>query len=1578
MGYVLPGWLDEILDFIGINWPNVDEDDYREMATSLREFAENFEGHGASVHAEVAAVLGSSKGYAVDALEKHWGKVKAGHLNELPKLARMFADACDVVADVVFGMKTKAEIELGAMAASLGISLGLAFVTGGLSALIGASEMAAMREVVRRIIKEAADEIVDRLLAEVTEPVSKKLEKMAEDVVLDLANDALTLPPETTGAGSGDGSGGGHHGDGGKDGHTKLASAGGGSGSAGGASDINIDHATYKSGADNLVLRGGDMHTFAGPSLTRARSAFGRSKGRDPFTQAFDSMLHGAMKGTEKAFGRIVKHVRDEVSEGMRATSRHHKNSDDDVRDRVRAIPAGKGDKDGKGNNNPHVKTDGAGRRRPASMKNAPSKAREISIPLSQRRCKTDPVDIASGEMVLSQTDLALPGVLPLVLQRTHISGYRYGHCFGPSWASTLDERIELTGTGAMWSRQDGSVLVYPGLPRDPDEEVLPLEGDRIPLTYVERSVLGDVTYAVSEELSGLTRHFTGNPYHSGSLYWLCEIEDRNGNGVQIGRDEEGLPVTVVHEGGYRVRVTTDRGLGRVTALDVQTPEGPVRIASFGYDAERNLESVAGSSGVPLRFTYDDQDRVTSWTDRNDHTYSYVYDAAGRVVETIGPDGALSSRFSYELADRVTRFTDSTGAVTVTRLNSLGQTVSETDPLGSTVHFEWDRYDSLLSRTDELGATARFTYDEHGNLTTVLYPDGRQASTTYNALRQPETMTGPDGTVWRQTFDERGNRTGIIAPDGTATAFTYDAAGALATATYPTGDTERRTNDPAGLTLSVTDPQGATYAVRRDAFGRPYESVDPAGSVTRLEWTADGWLTRSTAPDGATESWTYDEEGNCLSYTDPLGGVTHFEYTWFDLLAARTGKDGARHEFTYDTELRITGVLNPQGKRWSYRYGPSGLTASQTDFDGRTTSYEYDAAARLVARTTPLGQRITMEYDAVGNLLAKNADGVVTHYTYDAADRLTGAVSPTSTLALERDAMGRLVAETVDGRIMRFGYDPQGELISRATPTGAVTSYAYDNSGNRVRLENSGHALGFARDELGRELRRTLGPAHAPVTVASQWDTIGRLTGQSVSTAHGTVRSRSYTYRTDGFLTGMTDQLAGLAWKFELDSMGRPLGVTAGDWSERYTYDATGNQTGAEWPDRVRHTESRGERSYDGTRLVGAGGVRYEYDDAGRVVLRQKRRLSRKPDTWHYTWDAEDRLESCTTPDGTVWRYTYDALGRRTAKHRMAPDRVTVASTVRFSWDSTRLAEQMDTSSGVTLTWDYEGYRPVSQLERRLTPGSPQPEVDSRFFAIVTDLVGTPTELVDEQGEIAWYKRSTVWGLTAWNRDAVAHTPLRFPGQYADQETGLHYNLHRHYDPETARYISADPLGLVPAPNPAAYVTNPHTSMDPEGLISKGCTVNGGWYGGLLPANLKDKVTKKPVYPVPMEVNHIPPKAAWKDITDPGFYRAGKPHDEQEVRRGPAIRMERDDHQQLYSTGFSHETQAWHQWQRELIGQGRITEAMKMDIDDIKTRFPGKYDQHIEEMVNSLQHNKPLQRMLANHGWSIDTAALLK
>ncbi|WP_165840688.1 RHS repeat domain-containing protein [Streptomyces scopuliridis] len=120
---------------------------------------------------------------------------------------------------------------------------------------------------------------------------------------------------------------------------------------------------------------------------------------------------------------------------------------------------------------------------------------------------------------------------------------------------------------------------------------------------------------------TALTWRFTGNPYKSGGLYWLRETEDRNGNVIRIGRTGDGLPTTVVHGGGYRVLVSCDPERGRVTALALQPPDGPVQVRSFGYDGDGNLEAVTNSSGLPLLFTYDAEGRITSWTDRNDSTY---------------------------------------------------------------------------------------------------------------------------------------------------------------------------------------------------------------------------------------------------------------------------------------------------------------------------------------------------------------------------------------------------------------------------------------------------------------------------------------------------------------------------------------------------------------------------------------------------------------------------------------------------------------------------------------------------------------------------------------------------------------------------------------------------------------------------------------------------------------------------------------------------------------------------------------------------------------------------------------------
>lgn len=366
-------------------------------------------------------------------------------------------------------------------------------------------------------------------------------------------------------------------------------------------------------------------------------------------------------------------------------------------------------------------------------------------------------------------------------------------------------------------------------------------------------------------------------------------------------------------------------------------------------------------------------------------------------------------------------------------------------------------------------------------------------------------------------------------------------------------------------------------------------------------------------------------------------------------------------------------------------------------------------------------------------------------------------------------------------------------------------------------MTTAGRRMEFTYDTAGREVTRRIGDS---LVLDHAFDSAGRLTAQTVTgRADVRVRHRNYSYRADGHLTAV-DDIAGGRQEYELDPAGRVTAVHAVGWSETYAYDQAGNQTFASWPTDHPGSETIGERTYESNRITRAGAVRYEHDRLGRVTVRRKTRLSRQPDIWRYVWDAEDRLITASTPDGTLWRYLYDPFGRRMAKLRLAADGQSVEERIDFTWDGNTLCEQTSSSSAqphlVVITWDHQDIRPIAQTERILDAS--REEVDSRFFAIVTDLIGPPTELIDESGDVAWHTRSTLWGLTTWAANSTAYTALRFPGQYADLETGLHYNYFRHYDPENARYLTSDPLGLTPAPNPFTYVANPHAWTDYLGL----------------------------------------------------------------------------------------------------------------------------------------------------------------
>jgi RHS repeat-associated protein len=1028
-----------------------------------------------------------------------------------------------------------------------------------------------------------------------------------------------------------------------------------------------------------------------------------------------------------------------------------------------------------------------------------------------------DPVDVATGQVVLSLIDVELPGVLPLTLERHHISTYRIGRSFGRSWASTLDQRLILDDAGAQFVADDGMILVYPIPLADPEHPVLPVEGPRWGLGWNGRPG-GEMT--IHQRDAGRTLHFNPIPGRKGGELPLTAITDRNNNRIDFHYADDGQLTSVTHSGGYRIGVA--RYDDRVSSLTLLSdPDQPV-LVSYGYDDAGNLDQIYNSSGEPFRFAYDDKHRIVRWEDRNNTWYTYEYDESGRCVFTTGTDRALEYRYDYDEAGRRTIATNGLGHATVYQFNDRYQLVAETDPIGRTITREWDRRDNLLSETDPLGHTSRYEYDEYGDPIAVVRPDGSRTEAENGEYGQPISVTQPDGHVWRMEYDARGNLTGDTDPTGAGVSYHYNDIGSTAAITDAAGRTAQIQTDAAGMPIASTDAEGVITRYERDAFGRLAAVITPDGARTRLGWTTEGQLSWRTLPDGTTEHRSYDGEGNLVEHTDNAGQVTRFEYGAFDLPSVRIDPDGTRLEFSYDSELRMTSVTNQLGATWTYTYDGAGQLIREQDFNGRTLTYRHDAAERLIERTNGSGQTTVYIRNDLGNVIEERSSEDTTTFAYDTLGFLRQARNRHAELTYERDARGRILAETCNGATVCSAYDILGRRTRRVTPSGAESSWEYDGRDQAVLLRTAGRTVTFAYDSSGRETERRAGNA----LLTQEWDPHSRLSSQTLTAADLTgtrqprrLQQRSYRYRPDGSVAAIHDLIRGNR-TFDLDLTGRVTAVHAADWSEQYAYDDAGNLSQGRWQ-KASATATAEPWPVHGTR-----DVHYEYDDHGRVVLRRKKRLSRKADVWRYTWDSQDRLIGATTPDGARWLYKYDPFGRRITKQKLGPDGTTVIEEVCFHWDDLVLAEQItSTSDGASrcTTWDWERDRfsPITQIERIPARDQAQEWVDEQFYSIVTDVIGAPAELVNEQAEIAWHMRGTVWGapLNSPNTDS-ASCPLRFPGQYHDPETALNYNYYRHYDPETGQYTSLDPLGLAPGPNPQSYVTNPFTAIDPLGLAT--------------------------------------------------------------------------------------------------------------------------------------------------------------
>ncbi|OQS47592.1 RHS repeat domain-containing protein [Chromobacterium violaceum] len=297
---------------------------------------------------------------------------------------------------------------------------------------------------------------------------------------------------------------------------------------------------------------------------------------------------------------------------------------------------------------------------------------------------------------------------------------------------------------------------------------------------------------------------------------------------------------------------------------------------------------------------------------------------------------------------------------------------------------------------------------------------------------------------------------------------------------------------------------------------------------------------------------------------------------------------------------------------------------------------------------------------------------------------------------------------------------------------------------------------------------------------------------------------------------------------YRYDPVGRLQEAAPPKGVESFRFDPAGNLL-----DNAPAADGHQDDSLLGNLLSQYAGRHYRYDSRGNLVeKRVNGSLTR------LEWDSHNRLSRLIAPDGQRTDYHYDPLGRRIAK-------ISQGEATLYGWDGDVLAFETRDEAAVHYLFEPASFVPLAQVHTDAIRGvkvpawsqhhpydpdkdplrqaAPEPEAPKAVYYYHTDHLGTPQALTDEQGRLALEMDYQAWGQA---REVIAdaaskagiRNPFRFQEQYHDDESGLHYNRHRYYDPEIGRFISRDPIGLMGGINIHSYAPNPVEWVDPFGL----------------------------------------------------------------------------------------------------------------------------------------------------------------
>ncbi|MFA5982408.1 MAG: DUF6531 domain-containing protein [Methylococcaceae bacterium] len=888
-------------------------------------------------------------------------------------------------------------------------------------------------------------------------------------------------------------------------------------------------------------------------------------------------------------------------------------------------------------------------------------------------------------------------------------------------------------------------------------------------------TILGVVKSTGSDQPAGAGCNAASNHISYDSNGNIASRTDFNGNVTTYSYDmARNLETSRTEAAGSPQARTISTQWHDSLRLPVKTAE-PKKLTTITYDAQGNVltrseqasTDSTGAAGL---------NPTLAGTPR---TWRYTYNSLGQRLTEDGPRTDVNDVTSYAYYTDTTSdhhsgdlasVTDALGhTTTYSRYDGNGRVLTYNDANGLLVKLAYDARGRLLSRSVD-GNSTQYAYDGVGNLSALARPGQGTTHYRYDAAYRLLGITDAVGNSIEYTLDALGNTTQTVVknPDGSVAksqSTQFDALGRVQQAVGAQNQASQYGYDANGNLKSAVDPNNhppSLYAY--DALDRLQQAQDAAGGVSAYGYDGLDQLTQVATPNGAYTQYSVDALGNHTAEAGPDRGNVQASYDEAGNLKSLTDARGITVNYTYDALNRLLTVTYPNaGEDISYHYDTAsgcsnglGRLCQVSDASG-STLFSYDQRGNLTQESrTEAGHSYTTRYsyDAAGQLSQlTNPDNRPVNYSRDAAGRITGVSAPANSAVLPvvsqiaRNALGLVTQQTfANGFVQSQGYDSDGQPITTtaldSVATGGTGGTGGTGSNPNATVPLPAWALLVLALVLGRRLakgKHTRWPWLSLMVLA--------LLPALALYSDKAQAADSLSYDANGNISQRVQ--GGTTFTYTYDPLDRLLSE-AGIQTQNFTYDANGN----------RLTDGSGSYSYPNhsNQLAAAPGKTLSYDLSGNLTGDGR---------FTYTYNQAGQLSQVSRNGTVIASYAYDYRGRRTQK--------TVNNTTTvFVYDPNGypIAEA---SSGGTVQKTY--------LWRDDTPAV---VIDStgaqdQLYYLQADPLNSPRAARNQAGTVVWSWPQDAFGSNPANPDPdgnrqTTQINLRFPGQYYDAETGLHYN----------------------------------------------------------------------------------------------------------------------------------------------------------------------------------------------------------